>query len=194
MHESSLHCRWRARGPCGDGSTDCRNGSGGNPRSHGDAYIGGQRIAVRSARRVLATGDVLHGGPDFDMSYLLPELDRLANSYRLIYHDQWGHGWSADGVRAEDVKLGSTISSKCGDAFGWTRSPGQAAEAPHSDTGHRRRPRFHPVGYCQSYRGGTAGREARYHEELRPLRVLRVPRTSGERSTISAPSRAPHLA
>src|SRR5689334_14293557 len=109
MHESSLHCRWRARGPCGDGSTDCRNGSGGNPRSHGDAYIGGQRIAVRSARRVLATGDVLHGGPDFDMSYLLPELDRLANSYRLIYHDQRGRGRSADGVRAEDVKLGSEI-------------------------------------------------------------------------------------
>jgi hypothetical protein len=28
---------------------------------------------------------VLHGGPDFDQSYLLPEMDRLSDSYRLIY-------------------------------------------------------------------------------------------------------------
>ncbi len=26
---------------------------------------------------------VLHGGPDFDHGYLLPELDRLADSFRL---------------------------------------------------------------------------------------------------------------
>jgi proline iminopeptidase len=31
---------------------------------------------------------VLHGGPDFDHSYLLPELDRLSDSYHLIYYDQ----------------------------------------------------------------------------------------------------------
>ena len=41
---------------------------------------------------------VLHGGPDFDHAYLLPDLDRLANSFRLIYYDQRGRGRSADGV------------------------------------------------------------------------------------------------
>ena len=53
---------------------------------------------------------VLHGGPDFDHSYLLPELDRLSDSYRLIYYDQRGRGQSADGVKPEDVTLGSDIA------------------------------------------------------------------------------------
>jgi proline iminopeptidase len=52
---------------------------------------------------------VLHGGPDFDHSYLLPELDRLSDSYRLIYYDQRGRGRSADGVKPEDVTLASDI-------------------------------------------------------------------------------------
>jgi proline iminopeptidase len=33
---------------------------------------------------------VLHGGPDFDHMYLLPELDRLSDSFHLIYYDQRG--------------------------------------------------------------------------------------------------------
>jgi proline iminopeptidase len=37
---------------------------------------------------------VLHGGPDFDHTYLLPDLDRLASAYRLIYYDQRGRGRS----------------------------------------------------------------------------------------------------
>jgi proline iminopeptidase len=53
---------------------------------------------------------VLHGGPDFDHSYLRPDLDRLADSFRLIYYDQRGRGRSADGVRAEDVTLASDIA------------------------------------------------------------------------------------
>jgi proline iminopeptidase len=28
---------------------------------------------------------VLHGGPDFDIAYLLPELDRLSDKFHLIY-------------------------------------------------------------------------------------------------------------
>ena len=48
---------------------------------------------------------VVHGGPDFDHSYFLPELDRLAESFRLLYYDQRGRGRSADGVRPEDVSL-----------------------------------------------------------------------------------------
>jgi proline iminopeptidase len=53
---------------------------------------------------------VLHGGPDFDHSYLLPEMDRLAESRRLLYYDQRGRGRSAAGVRAELVSLESEIA------------------------------------------------------------------------------------
>lgn len=53
---------------------------------------------------------VLHGGPDFDHSYFLPDLDRLAAAYRLIYYDQRGRGKSADGVQPADVTLESEIA------------------------------------------------------------------------------------
>jgi proline iminopeptidase len=52
---------------------------------------------------------VLHGGPDFDHSYLLPDLDRLADAFRLIYYDQRGRGRSLDGVQPEDVTLTSDL-------------------------------------------------------------------------------------
>jgi proline iminopeptidase len=54
---------------------------------------------------------VLHGGPDFDHRYLVPDLDRLADSFRLIYYDQRGRGRSAAGVQPEDV----TLESEMGD-------------------------------------------------------------------------------
>ena len=40
---------------------------------------------------------VIHGGPDFDHGYLLPEVDRLATSFHLLYYDQRGRGRSFDG-------------------------------------------------------------------------------------------------
>ncbi len=52
---------------------------------------------------------VLHGGPDFDHGYLLPELDRLSDAFRLIYYDQRGRGKSADNVRPQDVTLASDL-------------------------------------------------------------------------------------
>ncbi|MGH7549167.1 MAG: alpha/beta fold hydrolase [Gemmatimonadota bacterium] len=52
---------------------------------------------------------VLHGGPDFDHGYLLPDLDRLADTFRLIYYDQRGRGRSAERVRPEDVTLASDV-------------------------------------------------------------------------------------
>jgi proline iminopeptidase len=52
---------------------------------------------------------VVHGGPDFDHCYFLPELDRLADSFRLVYYDQRGRGRSAEGVRPEDVTLRSEV-------------------------------------------------------------------------------------
>lgn len=62
--------------------------------------------------RVIGRGQpviVLHGGPDFDQAYLLPDLDQLSDSYRLIYYDQRGRGKSAEGVRPEDVTLASDL-------------------------------------------------------------------------------------
>ena len=53
---------------------------------------------------------VLHGGPDFDHSYLLPEFDRFADTWRLIYYDQRGRGRSADGVQPSDVTLDSDLA------------------------------------------------------------------------------------
>jgi proline iminopeptidase len=53
---------------------------------------------------------ILHGGPDFDCNYLLPELDRLADGLRLIYYDQRGRGKSARNVQPEDVSLHSDIA------------------------------------------------------------------------------------
>lgn len=52
---------------------------------------------------------VIHGGPDFDHCYLLPEMDRLADAFRLIYYDQRGRGRSARGVRPGDVTIRSEI-------------------------------------------------------------------------------------
>src|SRR5512135_1552196 len=52
---------------------------------------------------------VLHGGPDFSHAYFLPELDRLADSFRLIYYDQRGRGRSAEGVGPEDVSIDSEM-------------------------------------------------------------------------------------
>ena len=52
---------------------------------------------------------VLHGGPDFDTAYLLPNLDQLADLYRLVYYDQRGRGKSADGVEPQDVSLATDL-------------------------------------------------------------------------------------
>jgi proline iminopeptidase len=51
---------------------------------------------------------VVHGGPDFDHQYLLPELDRLAEVCRLVYYDQRGRGGSFTGEIA-DVTLRSEV-------------------------------------------------------------------------------------
>jgi proline iminopeptidase len=63
--------------------------------------------------RVLGRGRpmiVLHGGPDFDTGYLLPDLDRLQDSFRLFYYDQRGRGQSAASVKPEDVTLASDLA------------------------------------------------------------------------------------
>ena len=52
---------------------------------------------------------ILHGGPDFDHTYLLPDLDRLSDRFRLIYYDQRGRGKSAEHVQPEEVTIQSEI-------------------------------------------------------------------------------------
>ncbi|HEY7292831.1 MAG TPA: alpha/beta hydrolase [Vicinamibacterales bacterium] len=73
------------------------------------------RVAVGDASlyvREIGRGQpaiVLHGGPDFDSAYLLPDLDRLADKLRLIYYDQRGRGKSAAHVHPEEVSLASDL-------------------------------------------------------------------------------------
>jgi proline iminopeptidase len=71
--------------------------------------VGGAELYTRECGKG-APIIILHGGPDFDQSYLLPEMDRLADSYRLIYYDQRGRGKSADHVKPEDVTLASDVA------------------------------------------------------------------------------------
>jgi proline iminopeptidase len=52
---------------------------------------------------------ILHGGPDFNHNYLLPEMDRLSSAFRLIYYDQRGRGRSAGAVVPEDVTIDSEV-------------------------------------------------------------------------------------
>lgn len=52
---------------------------------------------------------VLHGGPGFDHNYLLPDLDRLADEYRLIYYDQRGCGKSTWNAPPAPVSLQSEM-------------------------------------------------------------------------------------
>lgn len=80
----------------------------GQPARESHIQVGTASLYVRD----IGTGRpaiVLHGGPDFDSSYLLPALDRLSATLRLIYYDQRGRGRSADNVRPEDVTLASDL-------------------------------------------------------------------------------------
>lgn len=52
---------------------------------------------------------VLHGGPDFDHAYLLPDLDRLKDIFQLVYYDQRGRGRSAENVQPQSITLASDI-------------------------------------------------------------------------------------
>jgi proline iminopeptidase len=48
---------------------------------------------------------VVHGGPDFDHEYLLPEMDLLAESFHLVYYDQRGRGRSFSGEQPADITM-----------------------------------------------------------------------------------------
>src|ERR687888_121061 len=81
-----------------------------NDHSSPDGHVLTDR--ARLYYRVVGEGSpiiVLHGGPDFDHYYLLPEMDRLAESFRLVYYDQRGRGRSAGDVQPDEVSLASEI-------------------------------------------------------------------------------------
>ena len=73
-------------------------------------------VSVRNAElywREIGQGQpilVLHGGPDFSHNYLLPDMDRLAVAFRLIYYDQRGRGKSAHNVQPDDVSIQSEVA------------------------------------------------------------------------------------
>lgn len=52
---------------------------------------------------------VLHGGPDFDHEYLLPEADGWADVARVVLYDQRGRGRSFHGEGPDDVSLESEM-------------------------------------------------------------------------------------
>ena len=70
--------------------------------------VGDTSLYVRTVGQGRTT-IILHGGPDFDHAYLLPDLDRLKDAFQLIYYDQRGRGRSADNVQPQDVTLASDV-------------------------------------------------------------------------------------
>jgi proline iminopeptidase len=85
-------------------------------RAHSSSEAGEGRIPVDGAAlfvRAIGRGQdliVLHGGPDFDHGYLLPDLNQWQDQFRLIYYDQRGRGKSAENVRPQDVTLASDVA------------------------------------------------------------------------------------
>lgn len=71
--------------------------------------VAGARLHLREVGRGRPLV-VLHGGPDFDHHYLLPELDHLSSTFRLVYYDQRGRGESSAGVFPEDVSIDSEVA------------------------------------------------------------------------------------
>lgn len=74
----------------------------------GLAPVPGGRLSYREIGRGPPT-IVLHGGPDFDHRYLLPELDRLSDRLRLVYYDQRGRGSSMPDTDPDSVTIAGEI-------------------------------------------------------------------------------------
>jgi proline iminopeptidase len=70
--------------------------------------VGRSRLYVRSIGRGRPLV-VLHGGPDFDHEYLLPEFDALAEDLRVVLYDARGRGRSFRGEGPDDVSLASEL-------------------------------------------------------------------------------------
>jgi proline iminopeptidase len=53
---------------------------------------------------------VVHGGPDFDHTYLLPDFDALSDRFRLVYYDQRGRGRSRGKVNLDDIHIETYVA------------------------------------------------------------------------------------
>jgi proline iminopeptidase len=75
-----------------------------------DGFVGSGalRLYVRDVGNGLPIV-VLHGGPDFDHEYLLPEMDGLAESFHLVYYDQRGRGRSFSGQQPDGVTMATEV-------------------------------------------------------------------------------------
>ncbi|HOX27071.1 MAG TPA: alpha/beta fold hydrolase [Candidatus Krumholzibacteria bacterium] len=81
-----------------------------NRRSARDGYF--ETVGTQIYWREVGAGApliALHGGPDFNHNYFLPELDTLGSACRLIYYDQRGRGKSSGSVVPHDVSLDSEL-------------------------------------------------------------------------------------
>ena len=67
------------------------------------------RLYVRDVGRGLPI-IVVHGGPDFDHEYLLPDLDRLAEAFRLVYYDQRGRGRSFSREQPGEITIAGEVA------------------------------------------------------------------------------------
>jgi proline iminopeptidase len=70
----------------------------------GFAPVAGAELYYRETGQGLPIA-VIHGGPDFDHTYLLPDFDRLAAAYRLVYYDQRGRGRSRGRLDLDELDI-----------------------------------------------------------------------------------------
>jgi proline iminopeptidase len=84
--------------------------AGGPPHVHeGSCPVPGAQLYFREVDSGGPPLVILHGGPDFNHNYLLPDLDRLSSVFRLIYYDQRGRGKSSGSVTSETVGIESEV-------------------------------------------------------------------------------------
>ncbi len=88
--------------------SDKRQSNGPIPRE-GYAPVGDATLYYREIGYGLPVM-VLHGGPEYNHTYLLPDMDRLAEGYRLINYDQRGRGRSAPETQPADVTMSTDVA------------------------------------------------------------------------------------
>lgn len=83
--------------------THC-SGRSGAPAENGIKQVNGAGLYYTT----FGTGEpllILHGGPGLDHTYLLPQMSKLAERYRLVFYDQRGSGNSVTTVDSTSITL-----------------------------------------------------------------------------------------
>jgi proline iminopeptidase len=75
----------------------------------GFAPVAGGELYYREVGQGQAMA-VIHGGPDFNHAYLLPDLDRLSSGYRLVYYDQRGRGRWRGRLNLDDIHIDTYVA------------------------------------------------------------------------------------